>query len=178
MEDTTVYVKYKSNTFSNNLESYKNEKKKLIVIGIGGISRSGKSTLRKTLKNKLNPTAIFHIDEYIISPIKKWDNKIQSEIMDWEDPKCLDLDKFYRDFKNSKEKILNNSKSDYTGETEYIIAEGFLLYFRKDITDLIDIKFSFNIDKELCRERRRNTKDFPSDHYFDEYIWKGYHQNK
>jgi len=153
------------------------KKKKVIVIGIGGISRSGKSTLRKYLVERINPIGVFHVDDYLISPIKKWDEKIQEYIEDWEDPVAHDLDKMHLEMKALKESAMSNSdKNDI--EVKFIIAEGFLLYNRKDISDLIDVKFSYVIEKELCRERRKNTKFYGSDYYFDEYIWKYFHLNK
>ena len=33
-------------------------------------------------------------------------------------------------------------------------------------------------NEEIAREWRRNTKDYPSDYYFDEYIWKGWNEHK
>ena len=80
------------------------------------------------------------------------------------------------DMKILKESTINNSND--SDEVKFILAEGFLLYNRKDITDLIDVKISFVIEKELCRYRRKNTKFYGSDYYFDEYIWKCYHSNK
>ena len=71
-----------------------------------------------------------------------------------------------------KEEKLNSS------EKEYVIAEGFLIYYRKDISDLLDIKFNFIIEKEVARIRRKNTKHYVSDYYFDEYIWRCFNENK
>lgn len=167
-------------SIENNIENNCNmkiSKKKVIVIGIGGISRAGKSTLRNFLVERINPIGMFHVDDYLISPIKKWDEKIQDYIEDWEDPIGHDLDRMQKEMKALKESAINNLESE-SQEVKFIIAEGFLIYNRKDIADLIDVKISFVIDKELCRERRKNTKFYGSDYYFDEYIWKYYHLNK
>lgn len=156
------------------LENNKESSKKVMIIGIGGISRSGKTTLRNYLEQKLKPVGIFHIDDYGYGPIRKYDENIEDFIDDWEAPEAHNLDKFYLDLKNLKNEIEQNS----TQEIKYIIAEGFLLYNRKDITDLIDLKFNFYIDKELARERRKSTKFYHSDYYFNEYIWKLFYINK
>lgn len=147
-----------------------------LVIGIGGISRAGKSTLTKALIEELKPIAVFKIDDYLINPIKKFDETIQNYIIDWEDPVVYDLEKFYLELMQKKEEI--NSTCHEDKKTKYIIAEGFLLYHRKDITDLLDFKIKLSIDKEICRSRRKNTKHYVSDHYFDEYIWKSFNENK
>ena len=49
---------------SGHLGDRRNSKLGLDKIGIGGISRSGKTTLRNILIEKLNPIEIFHIDDY------------------------------------------------------------------------------------------------------------------
>jgi uridine kinase len=149
-------------------------KKKCLVFGLGGISRAGKSTLRKALTEKIKPDAIFHIDDYLLGPIKKFDSTINDYIEDWEDPCAYDLERFFQELKSKKEEL----EKDLSQNSFYILAEGFLLYFRKDIADLIDLKMNFEIEKEVCRKRRKNTKHYVSDYYFDEYIWKCYHENK
>lgn len=171
---TEDYCQSQKKNNCNNGSSINNDGK-VLVIGIGGISRAGKSTLRNFLINQLNPVGIFHIDDYLISPIKVFDTNINDYIENWEDPIAHNLDKFYEDLKFSKQTAAENGTSN---QIQYIITEGFLLYNRKDISDLIDLKLCFVIEKELCRNRRKSTKFYGSDYYFDEYIWKLYHINK
>ena len=125
------------------------------------------------LKEVLNPIETFGIDDYGIGPIRKFDEKINDYVDDWECPEVVDLEKYYEDLKNLKENTIVNDN-----EIKYIVVEGYLLYNRKDISDLIDLKFNYFIDKEIARERRKNTKFYTSDHYFDEYIWDQYFINK
>jgi uridine kinase len=164
------------NSKENNC-NIKFNKKKVIVIGIGGITRAGKSTLRKFLVERINPIGMFHVDDFLINPIKKWDEKIQEYIEDWEDPVGHDLESMHKEMKALKELAINSLDTE-SQDVKFMVAEGFLLYNRKEIADLIDVKISFVIDKELCRERRKNTKFYGSDYYFDEYIWRCYHLNK
>ena len=141
---------------------------KVIVIGFGGVSRAGKSSLVRKIKELLSINESLHIDNYLKSPIQKYDENLKDNINDYEDPIAYDLDKFHKDLIN----IISNTKN------KFILVEGFLLFSRKDISDLIDIKIILDVDKEIARERRKNTKDYPSDYYFDEYIWKGWNENK
>jgi uridine kinase len=164
---TTLFHMNKNNSNKNN------NKGKVIVIGIGGISRSGKTSMTNKLKEVLNPIDIFGIDDYGIGPIRKFDENINDYIDDWESPEVVNLDKYYLDLKNLKENTLVKDN-----EIKYILVEGYLLYNREDITNLIDLKFNYFIDKEIARERRKNTKFYNSDYYFDEYIWNQYFINK
>jgi nicotinamide/nicotinate riboside kinase len=175
--DNNLYNEKNSIVKNNKNKNKNNKNKKIIVIGIGGISRTGKSTLTNNLKKKLNIINTFHIDNYIISPIKKYDENIKDYIEDWEDPICYNLNKFYEDLKEYKINSINNFIND-NNELNYIIAEGFLLYNKKEITELIDIKINYIIDKEIARYRRKSTKYYGSDYYFNEYIWKCYFENK
>ena len=61
---------------------------------------------------------------------------------------------------------------------EIIVAEGFLLYISQEISELIDVKILLDVDKEVALSRRKSTKSYPSDYYFDEYIWKVWIDNK
>ena len=155
---------------------YRDSNKEVFVIGIGGVSRAGKSSVARYLKKelKIDVDNYFQIDRYLTQPIRKYDSLIEEFIEDWEDPVIYDLSQFYKDLKNRIEFLNQNSKN----EIKIIIAEGFLLYNSQDISDLIDIKILLDIDKEVARSRRKSTKSYPSDYYFDEYIWKGWINNK
>jgi uridine kinase len=150
----------------NNLNT-ENYKKKPLVIGIGGISRAGKTSVTKFIAKSFNIQKVIQIDKYLIGPIKKFDENLQDYIEDWEDPICYDLDKFYQDLKFEIE--------NYEG---VIIAEGFLLFSKKEYVDLIDIKIWLDVNKEVARDRRKRTKHYGSDYYFDDYIWKGFIERK
>ena len=143
-------------------------KNKTIVIGIGGISRSGKSTLIKKLVDHYKLKSFVCFDDYLIGPVTKMDKIVNSYIEDWEDPKGWDIEKY-------KETLLKlKEKDNDTNDLNIILVEGFLIYYRKDISSLIDIKIMLDIDKEVARERRKKSKHYGSDYYFDEYIWNGF----
>lgn len=145
------------------------QKSNTYFIGIGGISRAGKSTLVKKLCDHYNLQSI-HFDRFLTSPIEKYDQNIQANILDWEDPSCYNIDKFNEQLVQLKNELVRDRR--------IYIVEGFLIYSRKDITDLFNCRVLMDIDKEVARERRKNTKDYPSDYYFDEYIWKGFNERK
>ncbi len=96
----------------NNNDNHKNTKP--IVIGIGGISRAGKSTITRSIISllKIKEEDKFAIDKYLISPINKYDTEVNETIEDWEDPACYDLDRLYKDFKSHIENCSNESNSE------------------------------------------------------------------
>jgi len=57
--------------------------------------------------------------------------------------------------------------------SDYIILEGFMLFYDPRIVNLIDVKFWLDIDKETCYTRRMSTTPVPED-YFLEFLWPNY----
>lgn len=148
----------------------------MFIIGIGGISRAGKSTLRRSLIDKLNinEKSIFKIDSYLISvPKPTLDKENNKMIKNWEMPDYYNLDKLYEDL------LIRISQVKDSKNEEIILIEGFLLFTVKKIIDLIDLKFYIKVDKVIALERRRLTKcDEDLDFYFENYIWKYFFINK
>lgn len=169
---------------------------KPFIIGICGISRSGKSSIRRYLESelKIKKSNIFKLDEYFIKPNKVFDTELNKEIEDWEDPRVLDFDKLYKELisaiiKETKQvdmnklKNLNKENNSLVREfpNEIIIVEGFLLFYCEKIYNLFDIKIMLETDLDVIKERRRITKNFHSDdfdYYFKEYIVKSFYKNK
>jgi uridine kinase len=140
-----------------------------LVIGICGVSSSGKSTITEKLTTVLKADKVLKVDDYLIGPIKVFDSNINTYVSNFEDKNCYNLNKFYADLLEAK-KDPNN---------KIILLEGFLLYSREDIASLIDIKFLLDIDKEICYERLKPRNDRNSDrYYFDEYVWKKFKELK
>jgi uridine kinase len=136
------------------------------VIGIGGISSSGKSSIADKLQQRLN-AKVLRIDEYLTEPNLIFDTNIDKVIENYEDISCYNLQQFYED--------LVEAKKSY----KVTIAEGFLLYDREDITKLIDLKVLINIDKQHCNNRLKTRINRQSDdYYFDNYVWKLFTEKK
>ena len=148
----------------------------MIIIGIAGISRSGKSTLRRSLieKLKINEESVFKIDSYLISkPELTLDKDNNKMIENWELPESYNLEKLYEDLVNRINQVKEANKN------EIILVEGFLLFTIKKIVDLLDLTFYIKVDKVIALERRRLTKcDDDLDYYFENYIWKYFFINK
>jgi uridine kinase len=136
---------------------------KVKIIGISGLSGSGKSTFANSLYKK---------EECIpIQPIQM-DWFFKSGFNNMEIPEAIDKDIFLEQILNikkvlesdivHKEILINTNignaylsiKPCYKFDIVYIIVEGFLLFYWKDIADLCDIKYFIESDMELCRDRR------------------------
>ena len=166
----------------------------IIIVGIGGCSRSGKTMLTKELINQFNNyldinselSNIFcssiHLDRYFnIEKIRN--NQIKTNLGNsygnWEFPGAIDWDIFYYDIqkkiKEMNEKIKNNTNQNKKG---ILFIEGFLLfspylsnkYEENNYLNLFDYYIYICLDKSIAKERRMKTKSVPED-YYDCILW-------
>ena len=126
------------------------------VIGISGLSGSGKSTFSEDLKECLSDlkVAVIHMDRYYkeesLRPKIKgiFDGK---EYIDDNHPMALDLDRCYRDIQEA-----------IHAEYDILIVEGFFSFYDTRIFNLLDFKIFVDCDADeragkigraSCRER-------------------------
>ena len=133
-----------------------------MIIGIGGVSRSGKSSLA-VLTEGLYPEKIVSIlcqDDFVF-PLPQIP-EIKGEI-DWECPESIDFNHFYKVLKEAS--LLN----------DIIIAEGLLVFNKPEIESLFDKKIFISISEEAFRKRKIIDKRWGSfpDWYVD-HIWKSF----
>ena len=171
----------------------------VIVIGIGGCSRCGKTLLTRELKNQykniIDKNSEFtdiissiHLDKYFdITKINK--NIVKTDMgnsyRNWEFPGSLDWDQFYLDIqqeiKNINKKIKESPFPDKKG---ILIIEGFLLYSplfsndldKYDYLNLFDYYIYICLDKSIAKERRMKTTRVASD-YYDFILWPEHIKN-
>mmetsp|Transcript_35699 Transcript_35699/g.37092 ORF Transcript_35699/g.37092 Transcript_35699/m.37092 type:complete len:245 (+) Transcript_35699:3-737(+) len=191
----------KSNDTLQSLDSL--DRSKFLIVGIAGISRSGKSSSRKYLEKSLtiNPRNLFNLDNFFVHPEKKFDDTIQDYIENWDTPdillfkelhqaiaqRMLDIEK-----EGSVFNRINNDEGDKGDKDdtenkanhcvlkkEIIVVEGYILFHSQLIWDFLDVKIMIDLSYEEAKKRRLNNKNFHGEHgeyYFDNYIWKGFHQ--
>lgn len=135
-----------------------------MIIGIGGVSRSGKTSLAfliKKLFEAVGETAIvlsqddFAFPESEIPLIK---NRI-----DWECPASIDFEKY-------KKAIL---KAQH--DNQHVITEGLLNFYDEDLIGLFDYKFFTQISENTFMHRRMQEVRWGYEpKWYLRYVWKSY----
>lgn len=135
-----------------------------IIIGITGRSRSGKSKLAKKLAKDLHHRfgeTSLHIDmDYFFIWASEFtcENSTKQESLAIKEL-CNGLSKLKSGSSASfsifdcRKKNNSDRHKKYNSE-KFIIIEGILVLWDKDIRDLIDLKVFIDTSNEICRERR------------------------
>ena len=176
-----------------------NIKENIIVIGVGGCSRSGKTLLVNELisqyykGNKANNFSDIieemHLDDYA-NYQKVMANKYKTNLGNiygnWEFSGSLDWDNFYQDIKekikNMNLKIQRDAK--HKNRKGILILEGFLIFsplisiqaYNNEYLNLFDILIFISLNKSIAKMRRMKTTSVPND-YYEEILWPEYIKN-
>jgi uridine kinase len=139
-------------------------KAETLLIGIGGVSRSGKSTLARQLQEHYasmgKSCLILSQDDFVIPEDQI--PKIRDRI-DWEDPVSID-------WKQLKRKI-----EEMKASFQVIIVEGLFAFVDPALTELYDMKFFMEISKETFLARKAvDDRWGPEPDWFIEHIWESY----
>lgn len=172
------------------------QNKNIIIVGVGGCSRSGKSFLVKELRNeyeKINKNnSLFsdfydeiHQDTYA-NYYRVMKNKVKTRkgniYENWEFSGSLDWDNFYRDIQEKIENLSSKIKNSNKKGTLFI--EGFLLFSplisnpidTENYLNLFDYYIYICLDKKLAKIRRMRTTTVPDD-YYEDILWPEYIKN-
>ena len=135
-----------------------------MVIGIGGPSRSGKSTLANLLvtyfRRNGKKAIIFHQDDFVFpeTQIPKIKDKT-----DWESPLSIDHD------------LLLEVISDFRERFDVVIVEGFFAFYDPRINQIFDKRIFIKISKRtfIIRKAMDSRWGYIPTWYID-HIWKSY----
>ncbi|KAI7790894.1 muscle-specific beta 1 integrin binding protein isoform X1 [Triplophysa rosa] len=156
------------------------------IIGIGGVTNGGKTTLTNRLIKALPNCCVVHQDDFFKPPdqiavgadgFKQWD-VITS----------LDMEAMVNTIKGWMENPVKFARShgvqvtpaaemdDPEIQIHILIVEGFLLYNYKPLVDVFDKSYYITIPYEECKNRRStrqyNVPDPPG--LFDGHVWPMY----
>ncbi|HHL52774.1 MAG TPA: hypothetical protein ENJ39_05310 [Flammeovirgaceae bacterium] len=133
-----------------------------LSIGIGGVSRAGKTTLATYIKD-LYPnkkTHIISMDDYVHEPDKI--PRIKDRI-DWETPASVDYERLKKEIEEAKKKY------------DLVITEGILIFYSEEVNKLFDKRIFIDIPKSLFYIRRRNdTRWGKEPRWYIDYVWESY----
>ena len=131
-----------------------------MIIGIGGVSRSGKSQLAARLADYFSDTCVVSLDDYCYPKSKL--PKIKDRL-DWELPEAYDFEKLIDEIRILRKKCLA------------VIAEGILIYYDPRLRKLFDIKLFLEISKSTFLDRRKHETRWGDEPlWFLTHVWNSY----
>ncbi|XP_051857603.1 nicotinamide riboside kinase 2-like [Antechinus flavipes] len=155
------------------------------IIGIGGMTNGGKTTLTNRLSKTLPNCCVIHQDDFYRPQdqievgedgFKQWD---VLESLDMEAMLNTVLEWLNNPMKFAHTHGINiqqNSQESNSDDTHILILEGFLIYSYKPLLDLYSRRYFLAVPYEECKRRRstRNYKVPDPPGLFDGHIWPMY----
>jgi len=132
------------------------------LIGIGGVSRSGKSTLAKQIQGHFASRKVLILSQDDFVKDEKEIPKIKDRT-DWEHPDSIDLRSLLR--------TIDEVKKSH----DLIIIEGLLAFYFPALDSLYAHRILLTISKETFLFRRQQeTRWGPEPEWFWEHVWGSY----
>ncbi|XP_044053796.1 nicotinamide riboside kinase 1 isoform X2 [Siniperca chuatsi] len=161
---------------------------KTLVVGVGGMTNGGKSTLSRSLHKQIPNSCIIAQDSYFkddsVVPVdsngfKQYDmldalhmDTMMSEVLSWR----RDPESFLR------QRGLNPEHTTPSVDKEVfvLIVEGFLIFNYRPLNELFDKRYFMEIPYDACKRRRSSRVYTPPDPpgYFDGHVWPMYLKNR
>ncbi|XP_037538291.1 nicotinamide riboside kinase 2 isoform X1 [Nematolebias whitei] len=156
------------------------------IIGIGGVTNGGKTTLTNKLLKTLSNCCVVHQDDFFKKPdqIEVGEDGFRQ----WDVINALDMEAMVNTVKGWQENPVKfalshgvslspeSEGSDSEEGIHILIVEGFLIYNYKPLIDTYDKCFYISIPYEECK-RRRSTRTYTVPDppgLFDGHVWPMY----
>ncbi|XP_059413291.1 nicotinamide riboside kinase 1-like [Carassius carassius] len=158
-----------------------------LILGIGGMTNGGKTTLSKSLQELLQNSCVISQDNFF-----KDDSLVPVDVNGFKQYDTLDalhMDRMMADtglwqedpqsFMTSRGLAVKSTPSE-PSNVFIIIVEGFLIFNHKPLNSLFNKRYFLQIPYETCKERRSSRVYVPPDPpgYFDGYVWPMYLKNR
>ncbi|XP_068422508.1 nicotinamide riboside kinase 1 isoform X2 [Clinocottus analis] len=161
---------------------------KTLVVGVGGVTNGGKSTLSKSLHQQIPNSCLIAQDSYFkddsVVPVDSNGFK-QYDILDAlnMDTMMSDVDSWRRDPEAFlRRRGLNPERATPSEDEEVfvLIVEGFLIFNHRPLNELFYKRYSIEIPYDVCKRRRSLRVYTPPDPpgYFDGYVWPMHLKNR
>lgn len=133
-----------------------------MIIGIGGCSRSGKTTLAEIIKNHFpeNEAIILNQDDYVFP-----ENEIPkiNGHTDWECPQSMDFERLKAEIAKAETMFKN------------VIVEGILVFHDPELNEQFDKKIFIDIDKEsFIHFKNMDLRWGKEPEWYVEHIWESF----
>lgn len=154
---------------------------KTFVIGIGGVTNGGKTTLAKNLQKHLPNCTIISQDDFF-----KPESEIETDengFLQYDVLEALNMEKMMSAISCWMDNP-GNCVGPVTGadakEISILIIEGFLLFNYKPLDNMWNRSYFLTIPYEECKRRRSTRVYEPPDPpgYFDGHVWPMYLKHK
>nr|XP_040051744.1 gamma-glutamyl hydrolase isoform X3 [Gasterosteus aculeatus aculeatus] len=161
---------------------------KTVVVGVGGTTNGGKSTLSKSLHLQIPNSCLIAQDSYFkeecVVPVdsngfKQYDkldalhmDAMMDEVNSWRrDPEaCL------------RRRGLNPAHATPSADeaVHVLIVEGFLIFNHRPLNEIFCKRYFMEIPYDVCKRRRSSRVYTPPDPpgYFDGHVWPMYLKNR
>ncbi|XP_034090909.1 nicotinamide riboside kinase 1 isoform X1 [Gymnodraco acuticeps] len=160
---------------------------KTLVLGVGGVTNGGKSTLSKSLHKQVPNSCLIAQDAYF-----KDDSVVPVDINGFKQYDMLDalhMDTMMREVESwQKDPVAflrqrgreHTTASAEEEEVYVLIVEGFLIFNHRPLSELIYKKYFMEVPYDVCKRRRSSRVYTPPDPpgYFDGYVWPLYLKNR
>ncbi|KAM4709449.1 nicotinamide riboside kinase 1 [Discoglossus pictus] len=159
----------------------------LFIIGIGGVTNGGKTTLANKLLKKLPNCSLISQDDYF-----KPESEVATDergFLQYDVIEALDMDAMMIALnswiRTHKELVMSTEEQEKMhskgGESVHILlVEGFLLYNYKPLDKLFNKRYLLTVPYEECKRRRSTRVYVPPDPpgFFDGHVWPMYLKHK
>ncbi|XP_045606675.1 nicotinamide riboside kinase 1 [Procambarus clarkii] len=171
-----------------------------LVVGISGVTCSGKSTLARRLHHTLpSPSTLLNQDYYFYPEGSSHHIPAPAGLNhhNWEVITSIDVDtmlKDVRDIVRSPPSQLKapttlelvsrgegtSSNLDSAGGRPVLVIDGFLLFSHPEVWEVCDLRYFLTLTREQCWERRQRRQYEPPDPpgYFHQCVWPEYEQHR
>ncbi|XP_051684889.1 nicotinamide riboside kinase 2 isoform X1 [Oryctolagus cuniculus] len=155
-----------------------------LVVGIGGVTNGGKTTLTQNLRKALPNCCVIHQDDFY-----KPQDQIaigQDGFKQWDVLESLDMEAMLSTVQawlGCPQKFARAhgvSVQPDAADTHILLLEGFLLYSYKPLVDLFSCRYFLTVPYEECK-RRRSTRSYAVPDppgLFDGHVWPMYQKYK
>ncbi|XP_076005475.1 nicotinamide riboside kinase 1 [Genypterus blacodes] len=161
---------------------------KTLVVGLGGLTNGGKSTLSHSLHQQIPNSCIIAQDYFFkedsLVPVNNNGFK-QYDVID-----ALHMDVMMGvvdSWRRDPERFLaeQSPRAEHTAASDkedvfVLIVEGFLIFNYRPLIELMDKRYFIEIPYDACKQRRSSRVYTPPDPpgYFDGHVWPMYLKNR